>query len=201
MGQPHPHHRPNQTPLPNPPLPHPHPPLRPPPNRTDQLLPPPPPQHGLRPSKYLRLRQQLDPLLLRRTRSVAKPRRRILRSRDYILFNSPALAQSRRSRRTLESQINREEIISQGDPGCTAQIYGNVKAVEDVVDRVICRYGNIGPRATLVSELGVKIVLEHIGSPSSLPLNPAKEPGWEALQKMMDDPRVYTKISAPYIFS
>ncbi|KAG4428121.1 hypothetical protein IFR05_016395 [Cadophora sp. M221] len=53
----------------------------------------------------------------------------------------------------------------------------------------------------LVSELGVKIVLEHFGSPASLPLDPVKEPGWDSLQKMMEDPSVYTKISAPYIFS
>ncbi|PVH79997.1 TIM barrel metal-dependent hydrolase [Cadophora sp. DSE1049] len=53
----------------------------------------------------------------------------------------------------------------------------------------------------LVSELGVNIVLEHFGSPAALPLDPVKEPGWDALQKMMQDPRVFAKISAPYIFS
>lgn len=53
----------------------------------------------------------------------------------------------------------------------------------------------------LVEELGVKIVLEHFGSPASLPLNPEKEPGWNALREMMKDPRVFAKISAPYIFS
>ncbi|KAH7419520.1 TIM barrel metal-dependent hydrolase [Cadophora sp. MPI-SDFR-AT-0126] len=53
----------------------------------------------------------------------------------------------------------------------------------------------------LMSELGVKIVLEHFGSPASLPLNTAKEPGWDSLRKMMEDPRVFAKISAPYIFS
>ena len=53
----------------------------------------------------------------------------------------------------------------------------------------------------LVEELGVKIVLEHFGSPASLPLDPEREPGWDALKKMMEDPRVFAKISAPYIFS
>ncbi|KAH6964519.1 TIM barrel metal-dependent hydrolase [Fusarium avenaceum] len=53
----------------------------------------------------------------------------------------------------------------------------------------------------LVSELGVKIVLEHFGSPSILPLNPVKQPGWNALKTMMEDPLVYVKISAPYLFS
>jgi predicted TIM-barrel fold metal-dependent hydrolase len=53
----------------------------------------------------------------------------------------------------------------------------------------------------LVSELEVKIVLEHFASPASLPLEPAKQPGWDALKGMMEDPRVYVKISAPYLFS
>ncbi|WQF78695.1 Putative metal-dependent hydrolase [Colletotrichum destructivum] len=53
----------------------------------------------------------------------------------------------------------------------------------------------------LMSELGVKLVLEHFGSPALLPLNPAKQPGWNALKRMMEDPRVYVKISAPYLFS
>jgi predicted TIM-barrel fold metal-dependent hydrolase len=53
----------------------------------------------------------------------------------------------------------------------------------------------------LVSELGVKIVLEHFGSPASLPLDPANEAGWDSLQNMMENPSVYAKISAPYIFS
>jgi predicted TIM-barrel fold metal-dependent hydrolase len=53
----------------------------------------------------------------------------------------------------------------------------------------------------LISELQVKIVLEHFGSPALLPLNPTRQPGWNALNKMMEDPRVYVKISAPYLFS
>jgi predicted TIM-barrel fold metal-dependent hydrolase len=53
----------------------------------------------------------------------------------------------------------------------------------------------------LVSELQVKIVLEHFASPASLPLDPVKQPGWDALKCMMEDPRVYVKISAPYLFS
>ncbi|SPJ79377.1 related to TIM barrel metal-dependent hydrolase [Fusarium torulosum] len=53
----------------------------------------------------------------------------------------------------------------------------------------------------LISELGVKIVLEHFGSPSILPLNPAKQSGWTAMKTMMEDPLVYVKISAPYLFS
>jgi predicted TIM-barrel fold metal-dependent hydrolase len=53
----------------------------------------------------------------------------------------------------------------------------------------------------LVSELGVKIVLEHFGSPSILPLNPTKQAGWNAMKTMMEDPLVYVKISAPYLFS
>uniref|UniRef100_A0A8H7K7X5 Amidohydrolase-related domain-containing protein n=1 Tax=Bionectria ochroleuca TaxID=29856 RepID=A0A8H7K7X5_BIOOC len=53
----------------------------------------------------------------------------------------------------------------------------------------------------LISELQVKVVLEHFGSPTRLPLNPAGQPGWDALKAMMEDPRVYVKISAPYLFS
>ncbi|KAE9364260.1 hypothetical protein N431DRAFT_431170 [Stipitochalara longipes BDJ] len=53
----------------------------------------------------------------------------------------------------------------------------------------------------LVSELQVKIVLEHFASPAFLPLDPAKQPGWDALNRMMEDPLVYVKISAPYLFS
>lgn len=53
----------------------------------------------------------------------------------------------------------------------------------------------------LMSELQVKIVLEHFASPALLPFNPAKQPGWDALDRMMEDPRVYVKISAPYLFS
>jgi predicted TIM-barrel fold metal-dependent hydrolase len=53
----------------------------------------------------------------------------------------------------------------------------------------------------LVSELQVKIVLEHFASPAFLPLDPAKQPGWDALNRMMEDSRVYVKISAPYLFS
>ncbi|KAM0345806.1 hypothetical protein ACHAPU_006159 [Fusarium lateritium] len=53
----------------------------------------------------------------------------------------------------------------------------------------------------LISELGVKIVLEHFGSPSVLPLDPSNQPGWDALKSMMETPIVYVKISAPYLFS
>jgi predicted TIM-barrel fold metal-dependent hydrolase len=53
----------------------------------------------------------------------------------------------------------------------------------------------------LLSELDVKIVLEHFASPAALPLRPAEQPGWAALQNMMNDPRVYIKISAPYLFA
>lgn len=53
----------------------------------------------------------------------------------------------------------------------------------------------------LLSELQVKIVLEHFASPASLPLDPAKQPGWAALNSMMEDPSVYVKVSAPYLFS
>ncbi|KUJ08143.1 uncharacterized protein LY89DRAFT_691417 [Mollisia scopiformis] len=52
----------------------------------------------------------------------------------------------------------------------------------------------------LVSELQVKFVLEHFASPASLPLDPAQQPGWDALNSMMEDPRVYVKISAPYLY-
>ena len=48
---------------------------------------------------------------------------------------------------------------------------------------------------------GVKLVLEHFGSPSALPLNPFSQPGWSALTSMMEHPSVYVKISAPYLFS
>ncbi|OAL53454.1 TIM barrel metal-dependent hydrolase [Pyrenochaeta sp. DS3sAY3a] len=53
----------------------------------------------------------------------------------------------------------------------------------------------------LLSELEVKLVFEHFGSPALLPLDPARQPGWNALCSMMEDPRVYVKISAPYLFS
>lgn len=53
----------------------------------------------------------------------------------------------------------------------------------------------------LVSELGVKIVLEHFASPAFLPLDPVKQLGWESLNKMMKDPLVFVKVSAPYLFS
>ncbi|KAI0975122.1 TIM barrel metal-dependent hydrolase [Xylaria arbuscula] len=53
----------------------------------------------------------------------------------------------------------------------------------------------------LVPELQIKLVLEHLASPSGLPLDPARQPGWEALKAMMDDPLVYVKISGPYLFS
>ncbi|KAF1850270.1 uncharacterized protein K460DRAFT_273182, partial [Cucurbitaria berberidis CBS 394.84] len=53
----------------------------------------------------------------------------------------------------------------------------------------------------LVSELGVKIVLEHFASPVVLLLGSARQPGWDALHSMMKDPRVYVKFSAPYLFS
>ncbi|KAI8302692.1 2-pyrone-4,6-dicarbaxylate hydrolase [Colletotrichum sp. SAR11_59] len=53
----------------------------------------------------------------------------------------------------------------------------------------------------LIPELQVKVVLEHFGSPSFLPLDPSKQPGWDALCRMMEDPSVYVKLSAPYLFS
>lgn len=52
----------------------------------------------------------------------------------------------------------------------------------------------------LVSELQVKIVLKHFASPTALPINP-NQPGWNALKRMMEDPLVYVKISAPYPFT
>jgi predicted TIM-barrel fold metal-dependent hydrolase len=52
----------------------------------------------------------------------------------------------------------------------------------------------------LLSKLEVKIVLEHFASPI-LTLDPFKQPGWDALKSMMEDPRVYVKFSAPYLFS
>jgi predicted TIM-barrel fold metal-dependent hydrolase len=53
----------------------------------------------------------------------------------------------------------------------------------------------------IVAELQVKLVLEHFGSPASLPLDQVKQPGWNALRDMMEDPSVYVKMSAPYLFS
>lgn len=53
----------------------------------------------------------------------------------------------------------------------------------------------------LVPELEVKIVLEHFASPTVLPLNPEKQPGWDSLNMMMEDSRVFVKISAPYLLS
>lgn len=53
----------------------------------------------------------------------------------------------------------------------------------------------------LVSKLDVNIALEHFASPAFLPLDPVKMPGWQALNRMMENPRVFVKISAPYLFS
>jgi predicted TIM-barrel fold metal-dependent hydrolase len=53
----------------------------------------------------------------------------------------------------------------------------------------------------IVPELGVKIVLEHFGTPSSLRLDQSVLPGWRALKTMMQDSRVYAKISGPYMYS
>ncbi|KAF4879613.1 2-pyrone-4,6-dicarbaxylate hydrolase [Colletotrichum siamense] len=53
----------------------------------------------------------------------------------------------------------------------------------------------------LIPELQVNVVLEHFGSPAFLPLDPSKQPGWDALCRMMEDPSVYVKLSAPYLFS
>ncbi len=43
--------------------------------------------------------------------------------------------------------------------------------------------------------------LEHFASPAFLSLDPAKQPGWDALKRIMEDSRVYVKISVPYLFS
>ena len=67
------------------------------------------------------------------------------------------------------------------------QLYVDLAVLED-----------IGP---LLSELGVKTVLDHYGSPSVLHTDLSSMPGWHSLTKLMQSPLAYVKISAPYRLS
>lgn len=53
----------------------------------------------------------------------------------------------------------------------------------------------------MLSELGVKVVLDHYGSPSVLHTDLSRMPGWPSLVKLMRSPLAYVKISAPYRLS
>ena len=53
----------------------------------------------------------------------------------------------------------------------------------------------------LLPELGIKVVFDHYGQPSSLTPPLSEIPGWNALLRMMQSQLVYVKISAPYRLS
>ena len=53
----------------------------------------------------------------------------------------------------------------------------------------------------LVPELGIKVVFDHYGHPSSLTPPLSEILGWNALLRMMQSQLVYVKISAPYRLS
>ena len=53
----------------------------------------------------------------------------------------------------------------------------------------------------LLPELGIKVVFDHYGHPSSLTPPLSEIPGWNALLRMMQSHLVYVKISAPYRLS
>ena len=53
----------------------------------------------------------------------------------------------------------------------------------------------------LLPELGIKMVFDHYGHPSSLTPPLSEIPGWNALLRMMQSQLVYVKISAPYRLS
>ena len=53
----------------------------------------------------------------------------------------------------------------------------------------------------LLPELGIKVVFDHYGHPSSLMSPLSGIPGWNALLRMMQSQSVYVKISAPYRLS
>lgn len=70
-----------------------------------------------------------------------------------------------------------------------------------MVNRRVCGHGVLDHIAPLVPELQVKIVLDHFACPTSLPLDLLRQPGWKALERMMEDPNVFVKLSAPYLLS
>ncbi|MCJ1415473.1 hypothetical protein MMC32_001805 [Xylographa parallela] len=54
----------------------------------------------------------------------------------------------------------------------------------------------------LANELnGVKLVIDHLGSPTEVKDQLVEMPGWEALQRMMRNEHVFVKVSAPYRIS
>ena len=54
----------------------------------------------------------------------------------------------------------------------------------------------------IVNELnGVKLVIDHLGSPTEVRHQLADMPGWESLQRMMRNKDVFVKVSAPYRMS
>ena len=53
----------------------------------------------------------------------------------------------------------------------------------------------------LLPELGIKVVLDHYGSPPAIDVDPSQLPGWHSLIRMMQSSRTYVKISAPYRLS
>ena len=54
----------------------------------------------------------------------------------------------------------------------------------------------------IVNELdGVKLVIDHLGSPTEVKDQLTDMPGWESLQRMMRNKHVFVKVSAPYRIS
>lgn len=53
----------------------------------------------------------------------------------------------------------------------------------------------------LLPDLGVKVVFDHYGSPLALKKNLSDIPGLAALLRLLENPQMYVKVSAPYRFS
>ncbi|KAI9726997.1 MAG: hypothetical protein M1834_008579 [Cirrosporium novae-zelandiae] len=52
-----------------------------------------------------------------------------------------------------------------------------------------------------LTDLSMKVVLDHFGTPKELTSDLSKIPGWKAMCKFMEHPEAYVKISAPYRMS
>lgn len=53
----------------------------------------------------------------------------------------------------------------------------------------------------LAAKLGVKIVIDHMGSPPKMQEDMASLKGWQALLTLLEQDNVYVKVSAPYRFT
>ena len=61
---------------------------------------------------------------------------------------------------------------------------------------------NVDHLEPLVEKLdGVKLVLDHLGMPANINQPPSSVLGWQSLQKLMRNPAVFVKLSAPYRIS